>query len=107
MSYIYFNSGGKNIVKGEGGKGEGGCHLEAHMSKKVSCSNDLYITRLQEKRSVYDKHLFQLVNKRIVVEVMVFQCLLESLSAFDRVKINIFCSIRANLEGTVFKSVIP
>ena len=56
---------------------------------------------------MYGKHLFQLVNKRIVVEVMVFQCLLESLSAFDGVKNNIFRSIRANLEGTIFKSVIP
>ena len=47
------------------------------------------------------------MNKRVVVEVVVFQCLLESLTAFDGVKINIFRSIRADLEGTIFKGVIP
>ena len=49
----------------------------------------------------------QLLNKRIVVEVVVFQCLLESLTGFDGIKINIFCSIRTNLEGTISKGVIP
>ena len=78
------------------------------MSKKVSWSNDFSILlHYRKKRSVYGKHLFQLVNKRIVVEVMVFQCPLESLSVFDGVKINIFRSIRADLEGTIFKGVIP
>ena len=73
-----------------GGEGEGGCHLEAHVSKNC----------LVQKTSM-------LMNKRIVVEVVIFQRFLENLTGFDRIKFNIFCSIRADLEGTVFECVIP